>query len=49
MAQVKTIQDAVLRLERAGSEASKTTQKLREAVDVTASKIVEILDAADLI
>ena len=43
-----TVQDAVLRLERAGSESSKTTQKLREAVDVTASKIVEILDAADL-
>jgi len=38
-----TIQDAVLRLERAGSESSKTTQKLREAVATTAAKIAEIL------
>jgi hypothetical protein len=43
-----TIQDAVLRLERAGSEASKTTYKLRAAVSTTADKLVEILDAADL-
>jgi hypothetical protein len=43
-----TIQDAVLRLERAGSESSKTTNKLRAAVSTTADKLVEILDAADL-
>ena len=43
-----TIQDAVLRLERAGSESSKTTIKLRNAVSTTADKLVEILDAAAL-
>ena len=42
------IQDAVLRLERAGSDSSKTTRKLREAVIATASKIAEILASADL-
>lgn len=42
------IQDAILRLERAGQEHSKTTKKLLEAVAETANKIVEAFDAAGI-
>ena len=43
-----TIQDAILRLERAGSENSKTTAKLIDATVEVANKIVAVLDAAGL-
>jgi hypothetical protein len=43
-----TIQDAILRLERAGDDSSKTTQKLIDATIEVANVIAETLDRAGL-
>lgn len=42
------IQDAILRLERAGSEYSRTSQKLKQAVVEVSNKICAVLDASNV-
>ena len=47
--QKNDIINALKRLERIGSESSKTNQKLREAVEVVADKIIDLFPADKLL
>lgn len=47
--QKNDIINALKRLERIGSESSKTNQKLREAVEVVADKIINLFPAGKLL